>query len=169
MALTKYKSKNLVDTVDWYDVRRNLDYPLSYGRYGPELLPSGRWYWPSIYHVSRPLPPVPYEIKENISIGTDGYLLCLTIPKYHQVSVKTNGNSLVVKGTYEDHTDKYRIVTSDFVKNYTLPAGYNPKDVTAHLYSDGVLTVKALPPPPPLPKYFYGERRVPIQHVDLPA
>lgn len=86
--------------------------------------------------------------------GKDGFQLCLDVKDFapNEISVKTVDDTIVVEGKHEERQDQHGYISRQFTRRYTLPDGYDAKDVVSQLSSDGVLTVKA----PPQPKAIEG-------------
>lgn len=77
--------------------------------------------------------------------------------------MKTVENDVVVEAKHEERPDEHGYISRSFVRRYPLPNGYNAKDVTTTLSSDGILVIKA-------PKLVMTEkgsnvREIPIQHT----
>lgn len=92
---------------------------------------------------------VPGDVVKNTStVGKDGFQVCLDVHEFapNEVSVKTVGNnSIVVEANHEEREDEHGYISRKFSRRYTLPKGFNIKDVVSSLSSDGVLSVKAPP------------------------
>lgn len=86
--------------------------------------------------------------------GKDGFQLCMDVKDFapNEISVKTVDDTIVVEGKHEERQDQHGYISRQFTRRYTLPDGYDAKDVVSQLSSDGVLTVKA----PPQPKAIEG-------------
>lgn len=104
------------------------------------------------------------EGKGKSAVGKDGFQVCMDVQEFapNEITVKTVGNAVLVEGKHEERQDEHGYISRQFSRRYTLPEGYNAKDVVTQLSSDGVLTVKA----PPEQKAVEGSVRVvPIQQT----
>lgn len=81
------------------------------------------------------------------SIGKDGFQVSLDVQQFapNEISVKTVDNTIVVEANHEERQDEHGYISRQFKRRYTLPQGFNIKDVATQLSSDGVLTIKAPP------------------------
>jgi len=81
------------------------------------------------------------------SIGKDGFQVCLDVQQFapNEISVKTVDNTVVVEAQHEERQDEHGYISRQFKRRYTLPQGFNIKDVVTQLSSDGILTIKAPP------------------------
>lgn len=86
---------------------------------------------------------------ESKSAGKDGFQMCLDVRQYqpNEISVKTVNNSIIVEAKHEEKPDKDGYISRQFTRRYVLPERYRAEDVISSLSSDGILTVKATPPP----------------------
>lgn len=82
---------------------------------------------------------------DNQIIGKDGFQVCMDVEEFapNEISVKTVNNDIVVKAKHEERQDNHGYVSRQFTRRYTLPEGYNIKDVVSKLSSDGILTIQA--------------------------
>ncbi|XP_055912094.1 heat shock protein 27-like [Eupeodes corollae] len=103
--------------------------------------------------------------KEDYTVGKDGFQVCMDVSHFkpNELTVKTVGNSVVVEGKHEEREDDHGYISRQFVRKYQLPKGYDAKDVISTVSTDGVLTVKA--PPPPNKALKNNERIVQIQQT----
>ncbi|KAJ6646883.1 Heat shock protein 26 [Pseudolycoriella hygida] len=82
------------------------------------------------------------------TIGKDGFQVCIDVEDFapNEISVKTvDNNEIVVEAKHEERQDDHGYISRQFTRRYTLPEGYNIKDVASKLSSDGILTVHAPP------------------------
>jgi HSP20 family molecular chaperone IbpA len=98
-------------------------------------------------------------------VGKDGFQACMDVAQFkpNELTVKTVDNTVVVEGKHEEREDDHGFIQRHFIRKYTLPKGYDVKDVVSTISSDGVLTVKA--PPPSKNGIERKERIVQIQHT----
>ncbi|XP_037935882.1 heat shock protein 27 [Teleopsis dalmanni] len=98
-------------------------------------------------------------------IGKDGFQVCIDTSSFkpNELTVKTLDNTVVIEGKHEEREDGHGLIQRHFVRKYTLPKDYDPKDVVSTISSDGVLTIKA--PPPPNKALKENERIVQIQQT----
>ncbi|KAM7356051.1 heat shock protein 27-like [Cochliomyia hominivorax] len=99
------------------------------------------------------------------TIGKDGFQVCMDVSQFKpsELTVKTVDNIVIVEGKHEEREDEHGLIQRHFVRKYSLPKDYDPKDVVSTISSDGVLTVKA--PPPPNKAIAGNERVVQIQQT----
>lgn len=99
------------------------------------------------------------------TIGKDGFQACIDVQQFqpNEITVKTVDNNIIIEGKHEEREDEHGFISRHFVRKYALPAGYDPKEVVSTLSSDGVLTIKA--PPPPSKELKSNERIVQIQQT----
>lgn len=104
------------------------------------------------------------EDKEFSPVGKNGFQVSMNVKQFkpNELTVKTIDNCIVVEGKHEEKEDGHGLIARHFVRKYTLPKGYDPKEVASTLSSDGILTVKA---PPPLKTGEGSERIVQIQQT----
>lgn len=76
-----------------------------------------------------------------------------------EITVKTNGRSIVVEGKHEEKQDEHGFISRHFVRRYLLPDSHDIEGVVSSLSSDGILTVTA---PKLGEKPTNAERVVPI-------
>ncbi|CAD7004586.1 heat shock protein 27 [Ceratitis capitata] len=99
------------------------------------------------------------------TVGKDGFQVCVDVSQFkpNELTVKTVDKTVVVEGKHEEREDEHGMIQRHFIRKYTLPKDYDPKDVVSTISSDGVLTVKA--PPPPSKAIKANERIVQIQQT----
>ncbi|XP_061401127.1 heat shock protein 27-like [Musca vetustissima] len=100
------------------------------------------------------------------TVGKDGFQVCMDVSQFKpsELTVKTVDRTVVVEGKHEEREDEHGYIQRHFIRKYTLPKGYDPKDVVSTISSDGVLTVKA-PPPPAIKDKESNERIIQIQQT----
>lgn len=98
-------------------------------------------------------------------VGKDGFQVCMDVAQFtpNELTVKTVDREVVVEGKHEEREDEHGFIQRHFIRKYTLPKGYDPKDVVSTISSDGVLTVKA--PPPASKNKKSNERIIQIQQT----
>lgn len=98
-------------------------------------------------------------------IGKDGFQVCMDVAQFKpsELSVKVVDKTIVVEGKHEERDDGHGLIQRHFVRKYTLPKDYDGNDVISTVSSDGVLTLKA--PPPPSKDQGKQERIVQIQQT----
>lgn len=99
------------------------------------------------------------------TVGKDGFQVCMDVSQFkpNELTVKTVDKTVIVEGKHEEREDDHGMIQRHFIRKYTLPKDYDPKDVLSTISSDGVLTVKA--PPPPSKAIKANERVVQIQQT----
>nr|AEB54668.1 heat shock protein 27 [Drosophila repletoides] len=98
-------------------------------------------------------------------VGKDGFQVCMDVAQFKpsELTVKVVDKTIVVEGKHEEREDGHGMVQRHFVRKYTLPKDYDGNDVVSTVSSDGVLTLKA--PPPPAKDQAKQERIVQIQQT----
>jgi len=80
--------------------------------------------------------------KMEVSLDTSAY-------RPDELSVSVAGGAITVEGKHEEKAeDGSKMVSRQFIRKYSLPAGARAEDVVSNLSSDGVLVItanKALP------------------------
>lgn len=116
---------------DWPDYHRRLwrDYELDYP------------YW-SRFARQRSLPDL-----SNVTVNKEGFEATVDVHlfKSYEISVKTVGDTVVLEAKHEKRPLGNNFVGRHIVKRFVLPKGYDPRDVTSTLSSDGILTIKCPP------------------------
>lgn len=109
-----------------------------------------------------------HEMKDrkHLLITKDGFHACVDVHHFDpsEVSVKTVDNTITIEGKHEERDDKNGSVERHFIRKYQLPKEYDIKSVHTTLSNDGVLTIKAPPPP----NKETGERHIPISFSNVP-
>jgi len=109
--------------------------------------------WDQYYTGYQRCPRLLSELRDTLdsgaktTIGKDGFQVCLDVQKFapNEISVKTIDNTVVVEAKHEERQDEHGYVSREFARRFTLPQGFNIKDVATQLSSDGILTIKAPP------------------------
>jgi len=102
----------------------------------------------------------------NVTTTKDGaFQVCIDVHHFKpsEVTVKTADSTIIIEGRHEEREDDHGYVERHFVRKYTLPKEYETTDIHSSLSSDGILTVKAPPPPKPLEGKNY--KTVPIHRT----
>ncbi|XP_030373426.1 heat shock protein 27 [Scaptodrosophila lebanonensis] len=99
------------------------------------------------------------------AVGKDGFQVCMDVSQFkpNELTVKVVDKTIVVEGKHEEREDGHGMIQRHFVRKYTLPKDYDPNDVVSTVSSDGVLTLKA--PPPPNKALTQKERVIQIQQT----
>ncbi|XP_033242756.1 heat shock protein 27-like [Drosophila miranda] len=99
------------------------------------------------------------------AIGKDGFQVCMDVSQFkpNELTVKVVDKTVVVEGKHEEREDGHGMIQRHFVRKYTLPKDFDPNEVVSTVSSDGVLTLKA--PPPPSKEQPKQERIVQIQQT----
>lgn len=85
--------------------------------------------------------------------------------KPEEVSVKLQGDYLVVEGKHEERQDKHGFISRQFQRRYKLPENVDTEKIKSTLSSDGVLQLSA-------PKKIVnkqGEKTITIEKTNQPA
>jgi HSP20 family molecular chaperone IbpA len=100
----------------------------------------------------------------NVTTAKDGtFQVCVDVHHFapKEIHVKTMDNLIIIEGKHEERTDDHGFIERRFVRKYSLPAEYDTEHIVSSLSSDGVLTVKAPPPP----SIMGGHRTLPLHHT----
>nr|QNJ44853.1 sHSP21.8 [Agasicles hygrophila] len=159
---------------DWWDEEdlirpsRLLDQHFGVGLRRDELINSLSS-WPRRSRLSnyvRPWSTTGTELQRQDSGSTitqdkDKFQVILDVQQFspNEITVKVNGNSIVVEGKHEEKQDEHGFIMRHFVRRYVLPCTHDVNGVVSSLSSDGVLTVSAPKKNESLPN---TERVVPI-------
>lgn len=105
--------------------------------------------------------------RKNMHFGKDGFQACVDVHHFQpsEISVKSVDNYVIIEGKHEERDDGHGSVQRHFVRKYQLPKEYDMNSLHTSLSSDGILMIKA-PPPPALTG---GEKHHQIQHTNAPA
>ncbi|KAJ8935690.1 hypothetical protein NQ314_012689 [Rhamnusium bicolor] len=97
----------------------------------------------------------------TITQDKDKFQVILDVQQFapNEITVKTNGSSLIVEGKHEEKQDEHGYISRHFVRRYVLPETHDIGGVVSSLSSDGILTVSA---PKKSEKPLNAERVVPI-------
>ena len=106
----------------------------------------------------------PTQREPKIQVGKDGFQVLMDVQQFrpNEVSVKAVDNTVIIEGKHEEREDEHGHISRQFIRKYTLPKGYDIKEVVSTLSSDGVLTIKA---PPPQAAIAGNERVIQIQQT----
>lgn len=109
----------------WRDYDWELDYP----------------HW-SRFSRQRSLPDL-----SNVTVNKEGFEATVDVHlfKSYEISVKTVGDTVVLEAKHDKRPLGNNFVGRHIVKRFVLPKGYDPRDVTCTLSSDGILTIKCPP------------------------
>uniref|UniRef100_A0A1L8EIY9 Putative heat shock protein 27 n=1 Tax=Haematobia irritans TaxID=7368 RepID=A0A1L8EIY9_HAEIR len=82
------------------------------------------------------------------TVDKNGFQVCMDVSQFspNELLVKTVDRTVMVEGKHEEREDEHGFIQRHFIRKYTLPKGFDPKDVVSTISSDGVLTIKAAPP-----------------------
>lgn len=121
------------------------------------LLPGSGYYRPWARGLQR------QDSGSTINTDKDKFQVILDVQQFtpNEITVKTNGNAIIVEGKHEEKQDEHGYVSRHFVRRYLLPNDHDVTDVVSSLSSDGILTVTA----PKKQAFQGGERVVPITHT----
>ncbi|XP_075230920.1 alpha-crystallin A chain-like [Lycorma delicatula] len=97
----------------------------------------------------------------------DNFQVSLDVQQFkpEEVSVKLQGDYLVVEGKHEERQDKHGFISRQFQRRYKLPENVDQDKIKSNISSDGVLTLMA----PKKPESTTGERKIPIEKTNQPA
>merc|ERR1711973_709434 len=77
------------------------------------------------------------EKKMEVSLDTSQY-------RPDELSVSVSNGAITVEGKHEEKSESgHKMVSRQFIRKYSLPAGARAKDVVSNLSSDGVLVISA--------------------------
>lgn len=95
-------------------------------------------------------PLEPWRHPKQAPLTKEGFKVTLDVKEFKasEVSVKTVDNVVVVECKHQEKEDgDFGVVSRHFIRKYNLPKDYDVTRVTSSLSADGILTVKAPPPP----------------------
>jgi len=94
------------------------------------------------------------------------YQVCLDIQHFapNEISVRVEDRNVVIEAKHPERLDEFGAISREFKRRYELPEGFDPKDITSSISSDGVLIVRA----PPAAKPGENVRHVQIHHTGIP-
>lgn len=119
-------------------------------------------HWPSIYRQTGKTPRTSAKTTDtsiNPHVGKEGFQVSLDVQHFlpNEITVKTVDNNIIeIEGKHDAKEDHHGEIYRHFIRRYTLPDGYDVKDVISTLSSDGILTIKA----PPQAKAIESKERV---------
>lgn len=120
---------------------------------------AGLRHWPDMRELCE-LRRAGHEMVHS-TMGKDGFQVCLDVQQFapNEITVKTTDdtNTIVVEAKHEEREDEHGYISRQFIRRYTLPKGYDAKDVVSQLSSDGILTIEA---PPPVKASDEGNERI---------
>merc|ERR1712180_388613 len=107
-----------------------------------------RWMLPSLKSEFRDMDLFKEKDSEVIRVKNDDKKMevSLDTSQYRpdELSVSIADGAVTIQGKHEEKAeDGTKMVSRQFVRKYTLPAGAKPEDVVSNLSSDGVLVVTA--------------------------
>ncbi|XP_030372663.1 heat shock protein 27 [Scaptodrosophila lebanonensis] len=108
-----------------------------------------------------------YYSGERVHVDEKGFRIDIDVHPFRpeEIVVKTNDDHIIVQGNHNKRNEGPNgMVERHFVRKYLLPRGYNANEVISDLSSDGILTIKA-PPPPPAKYYTPSERLVRVHET----
>ncbi|XP_013110918.1 heat shock protein 27 [Stomoxys calcitrans] len=107
-----------------------------------------------------------YYNGERVHIDDKGFQVEIDVRNFrpHEIEVKTTDDYVIVQGKHARRNDGNSMVERHFFRKYLLPRGFNANEVISDLSTDGILTIKA-PPPPPTKYYKPGERLVRVHET----
>ncbi|XP_075161707.1 heat shock protein 27 [Haematobia irritans] len=107
-----------------------------------------------------------YYNGERVHIDDKGFQVEIDVHpfKSHEISVKTTDDYVIVEGKHGRRSDGNSMVERHFLRKYLLPRGFNANEVISDLSSNGILTIKA-PPPPPTKYYKPNERLINVHET----
>ncbi|KAJ8924467.1 hypothetical protein NQ315_007264 [Exocentrus adspersus] len=81
----------------------------------------------------------------TITQDKDKFQVILDVQQFapNEITVKTNGQNIVVEGKHEEKQDEHGYISRHFVRRYILPETHDVGAVVSSLSSDGILTVSA--------------------------
>lgn len=119
------------------------------------------------YDWSYPMRWDNYYSGERVHADEKGFRIDIDVRQFrpHEIVVKTNDDYIIVQGNHNKRSEGANgYVERHFVRKYLLPRGYNANEVISDISSDGILTIKA-PPPPPSKYYTPSERLVRVHET----
>lgn len=114
--------------------------------------------------VSSLRPTLLAETYEPITTTKEGFQVATDVHQFapKDITVKTVGYSILVEADHEKgQQDKNGEHTSELIRQFPIPNGYNPDSVIPELSSDGILTINA----PPDDKTTKAKRELPMDYT----
>ncbi|SPP77485.1 heat shock protein 22 [Drosophila guanche] len=108
-----------------------------------------------------------YYSGERVHVDEKGFRVDIDVRQFHphEIVVKTNDDYVIVHGNHNRRSEGSNgLVERHFVRKYLLPRGYNANEVISDISTDGILTIKA-PPPPPSKYYSPTERMIRVHET----
>ncbi|EDV97690.1 heat shock protein 27 [Drosophila grimshawi] len=108
-----------------------------------------------------------YYTGERVHADEKGFRIDIDVRQFRpsEIVVKTTDDYITVEGNHNKRNEGANgYVERHFVRKYLLPRGYNANEVISDISSDGILTIKA-PPPPPTKYYSPSERLVRVHET----
>jgi len=110
------------------------------------------------YQLARQAPPAPnmddkdLSPRAKVTIDEDKLQVQFQVKEYkpEELSIKTEGDVLVVLGKQEVKEGGQSYISKQFEQRFSLPSGAKPENISSALSKDGVLTVTAARDPPAL-------------------
>lgn len=130
---------------------RNTTYPHEFDLYSIQHpLFDPRNYYPFQKCHPRVMTKHPDEMHSETGeprITKDGYQVSLDVHQFdpNEITVKIEGDSIVVKAAHGATPDEHGYVSRQFIRQFNLPMGFGSDRVVAELSSDGILTIKIAP------------------------
>lgn len=105
-------------------------------------------------------------VERDIRINKDLVHIQLDVHHFrsYEITVKVEGNSIVVRGKHDKRPKVNGYVERQFERRYDLSPDWRIRDVVCNLSSDGILTVKAYPTYPAITPRF-----VPVTQTFRPS
>lgn len=95
----------------------------------------------------------------------DGFQVNVDVQHFDpkEITVKVQGNEVLIEGKHEEKKDEHGLISRQFTRRYSLPAGVDLDKLQSTLSTDGILSIKA-----PLPEKLEdkAERVIEIQHEE---
>jgi len=107
-----------------------------------------RWMLPSLSNEFRDLDLFKEKDSEVIRVKDDDKKMEISLDtsqyRPDELNVSVANGAITVEGKHEEKAqDGHKMVSRQFIRKYTLPAGAKPENVVSNLSSDGVLVVTA--------------------------
>ncbi|XP_075221781.1 protein lethal(2)essential for life-like [Lycorma delicatula] len=103
----------------------------------------------------------------SLQNSKDDFKINLDVQQFkpEEVSVKLQGDYLVVEAKHEERQDKHGFISRQFQRRYKLPENVDHEKIKSQLSSDGVLTLIA----PKKPEESIDGRAIPVEQTNQPA
>lgn len=86
-------------------------------------------------------------VEDRTNVDENGFSLKMDAQHFHpeEIAVETKDNTILVRAKHVEHRDNRGFESSEFMRQYVLPEGFNLDEMTSNLSSDGILSIECPP------------------------